>query len=116
MRSARRVRRHPDFEADYRSQIDWLARNGEREWIVTLASDLHRVVRLLSRFPAAGHLVERRGAVELRKLLFPKGPYVAWYVRDTSDLASPLCRGGLSPARPPRPVPDPARWLPRGPT
>jgi hypothetical protein len=81
----RLVRRHADFEADYVALLADLVARGEREWIVTLADGLEDVGRMLSKFPAAGPRLAERGTVQMRKLIFRKGPYVAWYLYDAAD-------------------------------
>jgi hypothetical protein len=83
----RAVHRHPDFEADYLAQLDWLVAQGEQGWIAILAEGLDSVVELLSSFPAAGAPEGRSGRAGLRKIVFPRGPYVAWYVYDADDPA-----------------------------
>lgn len=110
----RRVCRHPDFEADYLALLGGLFARGERAWIETLASGLEDVVRMLSTFPAAGPCVAERGSVQLRKLLFRKGPYVAWYLHDPTDPEGEVWLVRLFHARQKRPTPRPARWMSRG--
>src|SRR5262245_59503373 len=104
------VRRHADFEADYIALLGDLVARGEREWIVTLASGLEDVCRMLSRFPAAGPRLADRGTVQMRKLLFPKGPYVAWYLYDDADPGGDVWLVRLFHARQRRPAPRPGKW------
>jgi plasmid stabilization system protein ParE len=105
----RAVRRHPDFEADYVELLEWLVDLGARARIVQLSSGLHEVVRMLAVFPAAGPRMAERGTVVLRKLLFPQGPFVAWYLHDAEDPGGDLWLVRLFHARQRRP--DPGRWL-----
>ncbi|MBI3183943.1 MAG: type II toxin-antitoxin system RelE/ParE family toxin [Myxococcales bacterium] len=107
--SSRRVRLHPDFEADVRAQIDWLVTHRQARWLDNLDQGLQGVVELLSAFPGAGAVVGRREGRQLRRLLFRKGPYLVWYVVDGNDVW--LLR--LFHARQRRPAPNPARWFRR---
>ena len=111
----RPVKRHADFEADYVAQLEWLVQHGERAWILELGRGVRSVGRLLAAFPFAGPVVARRGTIELRKLLFPRGPYLAWYTVDASRPRSEVWLLRLFHARQRRPKPDPRRWLPRSP-
>ena len=105
----RAVRRHADFEADYLAMLEWLVELGARARVVQLAQGLHSVVRMLATFPAAGPKVAERGTVALRKLIFPQGPFVAWYLYDMEDPGGDLWLVRLFHARQRRP--DPGRWL-----
>jgi plasmid stabilization system protein ParE len=105
------VRRHADFETDYVALLDWFVSEGDSLHIEQLADGLHKIVRMLSSFPAAGSKIAERGAVVLRKLLFPEGPFVAWYLYDTSDPRGELWLVRLFHARQKRP--NPGRWLRR---
>lgn len=103
------VRRHADFEADYVEILDWLVDLGARARIVELAGGLHEVVRMLATFPTAGPRMAERGTVVLRKLIFPRGPFVAWYLHDAEAAGGDLWLVRLFHARQQRP--DPGRWL-----
>ena len=81
-----RVRLHIDFRLDFRRLPDDLVERGAEEWIAALREGVDQAMRLLTRFPAAGTRMDKRGKVELRRLIFPKGPYVAWYVVNGRDL------------------------------
>jgi len=105
------VKRHPDFEADYVVLLDSIVKRGEPAWIEVLADGLARTVRLLARFPAAGARVDRRGTLTLRKILFPRGPYVAWYVHDEADPKGEVWLVRLFHARQHRPAPALRRWV-----
>jgi plasmid stabilization system protein ParE len=105
------VRRHPDFEADYVALLNSIVDRGEATWVGILADGLERTVRLLSSFPAAGTKVDRRGTTALRKILFPRGPYLAWYLHDIGDVTADVWLVRLFHARQRRPVPKLRRWL-----
>lgn len=83
--SRRRVRIHADFDGDLTAQLDWLVAQGQRDGIDGLESGLEKVLELLARFPAAGPVLDRDGSLTLRKLIFPKVPFIAWYLFDTAD-------------------------------
>lgn len=102
----RAVKRHPDFEADYKAQLRWLVSQEARTQIVQLAEGLHEVVRMLSAFPAAGAVVAENGTIVLRKLIFPRGPFVAWYVDDLADPEGALWLVRLFHTRQKRPSPE----------
>ena len=108
---ARRVRIHPDFLADVTRQIAWLARNGETSWIGRLEADVSGTMELLDRYPAAGMLIERQGAIVLRQVIFRSTPYVAWYLYDDGPPTPDVLLVRLYHARQRRPRPDPSRWL-----
>ena len=108
----RLVRVHPDFEADFVAQLDWLVRHREREWIVKLRDGLERVIGLVARFPGAGTLVDERAGIALRKVFWPSGPYVAWYIYDQASSEGDIWFVRLFHARQTRPRPDPGKWLP----
>jgi plasmid stabilization system protein ParE len=109
----RAVRRHPDFEADYLALLGDLVAHGQSEWITALGSGLEDVVRMLSAFPAAGPPIAERGTVQLRKLLFRKGPYVVWYLYDPTHPDGEVWLVRLFHARQRRPAPRLGRWVPR---
>jgi plasmid stabilization system protein ParE len=98
------VRRHPDFEIDYLALLDSIVNEGDAIWIDVLADGLERTVRLLATFPAAGAMVERKGTATLRKILFPRGPYLAWYVHDVGDVTADVWLVRLFHARQRRPA------------
>ena len=89
--------------------LAWLVDLGARPRIVELAGGLHEVVRMLARFPNAGPRMAERGTVVLRKLIFPRGPFVAWYLHDAEGLDGDLWLVRLFHARQKRL--DPGRWL-----
>ena len=61
---------------------------------------------MLESFPAAGPKVAEEGTVILRKLIFPKGPFVAWYLYDAADPEGELWLVRLFHARQKRPNPE----------
>ena len=109
----RAVKRHPDFERDFIAQLDWLSRRGFTEWIVALREGLTHVTKMVSKVPGAGTLVDTRRGVVLRKVFWPEGPYLAWYVYDPADRRGDVWLVRLFHARQRRPKPTPGRWLPR---
>lgn len=74
---------------------------------------LDHVRRMLSKVPGVGTLVDTKGAFVLRKVFWPEGPYLAWYVYDPADRKGDVWLVRLFHARQRRPKPNPARWLPR---
>lgn len=107
---SRSVRRHPTFLSDYVAILDWLEQNGDERWILILANGLDDVVRLVGEVPGIGAQLDARGSVWLRKIIFPKGPYVAWYAYDSAEPTGDVWLLRLFHARQRRPVPKLARW------
>ena len=108
----RRVRIHADFAADYLAQLEWLAAHGERTWIEHLAAGTERLLSTLPAFPEIGSRAATRGSVELRVVVYPKGPYRAWYVYDRDAAAGDIWLVRLFHTRQRRRKPDPGRWFP----
>ena len=108
----RSVQLHSDFEDDFRRLVTSIVAHGEPSWVDTLVDGVRRAMQLLGRFPAAGTLLDRRGTVVLRKLILPKGPYVAWYVLDEADRKGDLWLVRLFHARQKRPLPRARRYDP----
>jgi plasmid stabilization system protein ParE len=109
--TARPVRRHAAFEADFLAQLDWLVARDNAEWIRRLRTELHQVVRMLSAFPGAGSRLDAEGPLHLRKIIFPTVPYVAWYVYDATDESGDLWLVRLFHVRQTRPEPEAARYV-----
>lgn len=107
---ARPVRRHATFMADYVAILDWLERHGDSRWILILAKGLDDVVRLVGELPGIGACMDERSPVVLRKIIFPKGPYVAWYAYDAEDPGGAVWLLRLFHARQRRPSPSLERW------
>jgi plasmid stabilization system protein ParE len=103
--SPHRVRIHEDFEADLVAQIDWLVAQGQGAVVSALEDSLDRVLELLSEFPSAGEAVDQEGRRSLRKLIFPKGPLVAWYLFDADTPDSDVWLLRLFHSRQRRPPP-----------
>jgi hypothetical protein len=110
----RPVRRHATFMADYVAILAWLEQHGDRDWILVLAKGLDDVVRLLSELPGVGSRMDARESVLMRKIIFPKGPYVAWYAYDPDDPEGEVWLLRLFHARQRRPAPSLRRWVRRG--
>lgn len=108
------VRRHETFMADYIAILEWLVQHDERPWILVLAKGLDDVVRLLAELPGVGTRMDQREHVVMRKIIFPKGPYVAWYAYDSDDPEGEVWLLRLFHARQRRPTPSLRRWLRRG--
>lgn len=105
------VRRHPSFVADYLVLLEQLEQGGERERIVVLAHGLEEVVEVLSELPGVGVRLDAQGSVVMRKIIFKKGPYVAWYAHDSADPEGEVWLLRLFHARQKRPAPRARRWL-----
>jgi hypothetical protein len=58
--------------------------------------------------------MDAREAVLMRKIIFPKGPYVAWYAYDPDDPEGEVWLLRLFHARQRRPAPSLRRWVRRG--
>jgi len=108
---ARRVRFHDDFRRDLQGQVDWLARHADPSWVDRLEAELGRVIDLLGSYPAAGTLAERRGSIALRRVVFPRTPYIAWYVYDDRSRRGDIWLVRLFHSRQRRPRPNPSLWL-----
>jgi plasmid stabilization system protein ParE len=104
----RRVRLHRTFVADVRKQTTWLAENGPDEWARNLMVAIDEVSDRLARLPDVGAIVQQDERLVLRKLIFRRLPYVAWYAyaKPTGDVW--LLR--LFGAHQDRPAPDPTGW------
>lgn len=83
--STRRVRIHADFEADLLAQLDWLVAQGEGSWIAGLESGVDQILELLAGFPGAGQVMDRDRKTSIRRLVFPRGPFVIWYAFAPDD-------------------------------
>ncbi len=106
-----RVHIHAQFRSDLDAIVRWLADRGERAWIEILDRGIDSLVAFVSRYPAIGTVLDRQGRVELRRLLFPKGPYLAWYVVDETRRRHEVWLVRLFHARQDRPRPDASTWL-----
>jgi plasmid stabilization system protein ParE len=104
----RRVRLHRAFVADVQKQTAWLSENGPEEWSANLLVAIEEVAARLAQVPDVGALLRQDRRLVLRKLIFRRLPYVAWYAyrRPSGDVW--LLR--LFGAHQDRPDPDPSRW------
>ena len=100
---------HSDFESDVRAQVRWLVAHRQRPWLEKLEQGLDEAVELLLEFPGAGEVVGKEPNVRLRKLVFRKVPYLAWYAVD--ELRGEVWFLRLFHARQKRPSPNLERWL-----
>jgi hypothetical protein len=107
----RPVRQHTHFEADYLALLDGLVEQENGASIEALASGVEEIARMLSKLPGVGSRIAQDGPVLMRKIIFPKGPWVAWYVYDAEDPSGAVWLLRLFHARQKRP--HPARWLKR---
>lgn len=108
----RRVRQHGDFVADYRAQLAWLDEHADPAWIEGLLEGTDRIMRTLSMFPSAGTRQDQRGGAVLRKLGYPRLPYVVWYAYAPDQPAGDLWLVRLFHGRQEHPQPDVRPWLP----
>lgn len=106
----RRVRQHPEFEADFLSQLGWLTEHGERSWVTNLFEGTTGLVATLRQFPAAGEIKDQRAGITLRQLHHPRGPYLVWYVTDERTPKVDIWMVRLFHIRQLRPAPDVGRW------
>ncbi len=81
---SRFVRRHADFEADFVKLLGVIVERGEEAWIAMLLAGVVDASAMLGKLPGVGTLMLRSGTVVMRKLVLPKGPYVAWYAYDAA--------------------------------
>jgi plasmid stabilization system protein ParE len=81
----RNVRFHADFRGDLRAHLKWLSEHRDPGWVERLRVELDEATSLLSSFPDMGTIEGVHGAVTLRRLFFPKLPYLVLYTRDTRD-------------------------------
>ena len=104
----RPVRIHRRFLADVRKQLDWLSDHGPEEWETNLLAAIEEVAGRLAHFPEIGELLQEDERLVLRKLIFRRLPYIAWYayVKPSGDVW--LLR--LFGARQERPDPDASAW------
>lgn len=109
--AARRVRQHPEFEADFVSQLEWLFEHGDREWVLNLFDGTMELVETLRRFPAAGEIKDQRRGITLRQLRHPRGPYLVWYVLDERRSHMDIWVVRLFHIRQLRPPPDVGHWI-----
>ncbi len=109
----RKVRRHADFEEDFLCLLESIVERGEASWIAILLDGVKRASAMLAEVPGAGSLIEQRGTVEMRKLILPRGPYVAWYVYDTASRDGDVWLVRLFHARQRRPLPRAGTWAKR---
>lgn len=77
--SHRRVRLHRSFRRDFRAQLAWLIAEEREGWIAGLTDAVEEVAELLRRFPEIGSIEKESPTLILRKILFRRRPFVAWY-------------------------------------
>lgn len=76
---SRRVRLHAEFRRDFRAQLAWLVEVGRDDWAERLMAGVEEVAERILRFPEIGPLQAESRRVVLRKIIFRRLPYVAWY-------------------------------------
>ena len=108
--SLARVRLHAAFRRDFRAQLSWLAEHDRTEWIHNLAPAVEEVAALLSRFPEAGPVQARSPQLVLRKLIFRRLPFVAWYGHRPRRPVRTIWLLRMFGVRQDRPRPDPDDW------
>ena len=104
----RAVRLHRSFLADVRKQMTWLSENGPEDWAANLLVAIEEVADRLARFPDVGAILQEDERLVLRKLIFRRLPYVAWYAYPKPSGDVWLLR--LFGAHQDRPDPDPSAW------
>jgi hypothetical protein len=107
----RRARRHAHFEADFVRLLDSIVTRGDEAWIEHLLSGVIEASGLVEQVPGVGTLMATSGTIVMRKLILPKGPYVAWYLYDAADRDGDVWLVRLFHARQRRPQATPGRWL-----
>jgi plasmid stabilization system protein ParE len=80
-----RVRFHAQFQADLRSQLNWLSQHRGESWIEGLRAGLDVAATLLSNVPGMGTIEKQEGSTVLRRFGLRKLPYVLWFFYDTDD-------------------------------
>jgi plasmid stabilization system protein ParE len=108
--SLARVRLHATFRRDFRAELSWLVEHDRAEWIPNLAPAVEEVVELLGRFPEAGPVQARSPRLILRKILFRRLPFVAWYAHRARRPIRTIWLLRMFGARQDRPLPDPDDW------
>lgn len=106
----RRVRRHPDFRADFHAHLGWIEDQGEEAWALGLVAEVVRISAFLAEFPSMGLRLQARGSVELRQLRLVRLPFIAWYLLDTGAGDAEVWLVRLFHARQLRPEPDVGLW------
>ncbi len=69
------------FEADVRSQVEWLRADGRASWVDKLRLEFDEAFGVLQEFPYAGVATDVRG----RKLLLRKMPFAIRYVLENRN-------------------------------
>lgn len=68
-----------DFRADLLGQTAQLVAQGREEWAERLMEEVEAAASLLVRFPRSGQVELRRQRQALRRVVFRRLPFVAWY-------------------------------------
>jgi plasmid stabilization system protein ParE len=105
-----RVRLHATFRRDFRAELSWLVEHDRPEWIPNLAPAVKEIADLLRRFPEAGPMQARSPRLILRKIIFRRVPFVAWYGHLARRPIRTVWLLRMFGARQDRPRPDPFDW------
>jgi plasmid stabilization system protein ParE len=68
-----------DFRSDLLAQTRHLLAEDKRDQAERLVNEIEVAATLLSQSPGAGPVEDGRGGRAIRRLLFRKLPFVAWY-------------------------------------
>lgn len=68
-----------DFRADLLEQTTELVAQGRQDWAERLIEEVEAAASLLVQFPRSGQVELRRQGRALRRVVFRKLPFVAWY-------------------------------------
>lgn len=101
------VRIAASFVADVEAQVEWIAEHFPASHVDALQQAVHEAVALLSRFPAAGSILDESRSPTLRRLVLRRLPFVVLYTLDSREREPWLLR--LFHARQHRPHPPRGR-------
>ncbi len=108
--NARRVRLHAAFRRDFRAQLAWLVAQGRESWIEKLADAVEEVTERLGRFPEIGPVQAKSRLLVVRKIIFRRLPYIAWYGYRARAPIRTVWLLRMFGARQDRSFPDPEGW------
>jgi plasmid stabilization system protein ParE len=107
---ARIARLHGQFQSDFRAHAEWLAGEGRYDWLANLWTGIEEVADRIRQFPEIGPMLRQDRRLVLRKLIFRRLPYVAWYAYRRQRPIGDVWLVRLFGARQDRPDPDPSTW------
>jgi plasmid stabilization system protein ParE len=106
----RRIRLHRSFRRDFRAELGWLVAGGREDLVSGMADAVEEVAERLRQFPEIGPLEAESPTLVLRKILFRRRPYVAWYGYRRGRSITTVWLLRLFGVRQARPRPDPKDW------